>query len=92
MDNYEIGYRSTFGSGRGRFNLTAFNMEWSDYQLQLTDPSIIPCTLADHGQDLGSIPGVCGQPWQAIITNAGAAHITGINLELDYAPQRQGPV
>jgi outer membrane receptor protein involved in Fe transport len=85
MDNYEIGYRSTFGSGRGRFNLTAFLMEWSDYQLQLIDPSIDPCLLADHGQDGGDIPGVCGQPWQAIITNAGDAHIQGITFELDYA-------
>ncbi len=79
MDNYEIGYRSTFGGGRGRFNITAFNMVWTDYQLQLTDPSIVPCPGG------GSIPGVCGQPWQAIITNAGEAHISGFNLELDYA-------
>ncbi len=85
MDNYEIGYRSTFGNGRGRFNITAFLMEWSDYQLQLTDPSIVACNLADHGQELGSIPAVCGQPWQAIITNAGDAFIQGITFELDYA-------
>ena len=79
MDNYELGYRSTFGDGRGRFNGTFFHMEWSDYQLQLTDPSSSSCPGG------GSIPNVCGQPWQSIVTNAGAAHITGVNFELDYA-------
>jgi len=85
MDNYELGYRSTFGNSRGRFNTTGFHMEWTDYQLQLTDPSKDPCTIALNGQDGGKVPGECGQPWQAIITNAGKAHITGVNLELDYA-------
>jgi outer membrane receptor protein involved in Fe transport len=81
MDNYEIGYRSTFGKGRGRFNVTAFHMVWSDYQLSLTDPSNVPCPAG--GPD--EIPNQCGQPWQSIVTNAGDAHISGINVELDYA-------
>lgn len=81
MDNYEAGYRSTFGDGRGRLNVTGFHMEWSDYQLQLTDPSSSACP--DGGPDV--IANVCGQPWQSIVTNAGAAHITGVNFELDYA-------
>jgi len=80
MDNYELGYRSSFGDGRGRFNATAYHMLWSDYQLELTDPSNLPC---DDPSD--TIPGMCGQPWQAIVTNAGEAHITGVNFELDYA-------
>jgi len=79
MDNYEIGYRSSFGDGRGRFNITGFHMVWTDYQLQLTDPSSDPCPGG------GQIPNVCGQPWQSIVTNAGEAHITGVNVELDYA-------
>jgi outer membrane receptor protein involved in Fe transport len=80
MDNYELGYRSTFGNGRGRFNATAYHMVWTDYQLELTDPSNVPC--ANPGE---VIPNLCGQPWQAIVTNAGEAHITGVNFELDYA-------
>lgn len=80
MDNYEIGYRSTFGDGRGRFNLTAYHMEWTNYQLEIVDPSNASCPVG-----VGSIPGVCGQPWQNIVTNAGEAHIDGIQLELDYA-------
>jgi outer membrane receptor protein involved in Fe transport len=86
MDNIEFGYRSTFADGRGRFNLTVYNMEWSDYQLELTDPA----GDLDCDEDLGlpddSVPGVCGQPWQQIVTNAGDAHIDGIMVELDYAP------
>jgi outer membrane receptor protein involved in Fe transport len=88
MDNLEFGYKSTFGNGRGRLNVTAYQMEWSEYQLEITDPS------GDTGcEDLGlpdaSIPGVCGQPWQQVVTNAGDAHINGVMVELDYAPSDQ---
>lgn len=85
MDNYEIGYRSTFGEGRGRFNLTAYHMVWTDYQLELTDPSNRSCTAIEDPNGDGSVANLCGQPWQAIVTNAGEAHITGVNFELDYA-------
>ena len=80
MDNYEAGYRSNFGNGKGRFNATAYYMKWLDYQLELVDPSSEPCATPGESQ-----AGVCGQPWQQIVTNAGEAHIQGINLELDYA-------
>ena len=83
MDNYEMGYRSTFAGGAGRFNVTAYHMEWSDYQLEIIDPSSTIC--ADLGFPDDSIDGVCGQPWQNIVTNAGEAHITGANVEVDYA-------
>jgi len=81
MDNYEVGYRSTFGDGRGRFNVTGYHMVWSDYQLELVDPSNDSCP--DGGPSV--IANLCGQPWQNIVTNAGEAHITGVNIELDYA-------
>jgi iron complex outermembrane recepter protein len=81
MDNYEIGYKSLFGNGAGRFNATAYHMVWSDYQLELVDPSSAICD--DPGT--ADIPGVCGQPWQRVVANAGKAHITGANIELDFA-------
>jgi len=86
MDNYEMGYRTMFGEGSGRLNVTAFNMVWTDYQLSLTDPSSRPCdeVLPDPDPP-GDVPNLCGQPWQSIVTNAGEAHITGLNAELDYA-------
>lgn len=85
MDNYEFGYKSSFGQGRGRFNVTGYHMVWDKYQLSLVDPTDPPCEvngLPDY--DL-SIPGVCGQPYQNLIANAGNAHIDGINFEMDYA-------
>lgn len=89
MDNYEVGYKSSFGNGRGRFNATAYYMGWSDYQLQLVDPTDPPC-LDGMGvplfpESIFNEPGVCGQPWQVLIANAGDAHIQGVNVELDYA-------
>lgn len=87
MDNLEFGYRSTFAGGQGRLNVTAYKMEWSDYQLELVDPSSTTC--ADLGLPDDKIPAVCGQPWQQTVTNAGEAHIDGVNIELDYAPTDQ---
>jgi outer membrane receptor protein involved in Fe transport len=87
MDNYETGFKSNFGGGRGRFNMTAYFMDWSDYQLELVDPSDAQC-LDENGvpqPDL-EVPGLCGQPWQVVVANAGQAHIAGVNVEVDYAP------
>ncbi|MDA0679313.1 MAG: TonB-dependent receptor [Proteobacteria bacterium] len=87
MDNYELGYKSTFDDGRGRFNVTVYKMDWSDYQLELVDPTDPPCEINGIPQPETdfSIPGVCGQPWQQLIANAGDAHINGVNVELEYA-------
>ncbi len=92
MENREIGYKSTFAQGRGRLNVIAYDMEWSEYQLEQVDPSQVPCDSNGNAVDLGSpdadagvkTPGVCGQPWQNLVANTGQAHITGVNLELDY--------
>ncbi len=84
MDNYEVGYKSSFGNGRGRFNLTAYNMIWDKYQLGLVDPTDPPCLVNGVPDFELSIPGECGQPYQVLIANAGNAHINGINAELNY--------
>jgi outer membrane receptor protein involved in Fe transport len=66
-------------------------MAWSEYQLELVDPSSTPCTDGS-GNDIpstepgGQIDGTCGQPWQRVVANAGDAHISGAMIELDYAP------
>jgi len=88
MDNYELGYKSNFARGQGRFNVTAYFMDWSDYQLELVDPSSVQCINPATGDPDPALsePGVCGQPWQQVVTNAGEAHITGVNVELDYSP------
>lgn len=79
MTNYEAGVKTTLFEGAGRFNATFFYMDWEDYQLELVDPSSQACP------DGGSIGGVCGQPWQVIVGNAGDAHIMGANVEFDWA-------
>ena len=81
MDNYELGYRSMFADGNGRLNATFYHMKWTDYQIELVDPSSAICPA--DGPD--KIPQVCGQVWQQVVANAGDAHITGLNIELDYA-------
>lgn len=88
MKNYELGYKSYFAGGKGRFNVTAYYMQWEDYQLQIVDPSSQVCIDPDTGlEDDGlAVAGLCGQPWQAVVANLGEAHIQGINVEVDYAP------
>ena len=38
LDNYELGLKSRWLDGQIAFNLTAFRMEWDDYQVEVTDP------------------------------------------------------
>lgn len=81
MNNWEMGYKSSFANGKGRFNVTGYYMLWEDYQLSIVDPSQLPC--ADPND---AIAGQCGQPWQQVIANLGEAHIAGLNVEVDYSP------
>lgn len=88
MKNHELGYESSFADGRGRLNLTYYNMAWEDYQLQTLDPSNVLCIDPETGEEdrTLSIPHECGQPWQTLIANLGEASITGLNVSLDYSP------
>jgi len=83
MTNYEAGVRSTLLGGAARFNATVFYMDWEDYQMELIDPASPPGGCPEDGPR--KIPGVCGQPWQNVVGNAGDAHILGVNAELDWA-------
>jgi outer membrane receptor protein involved in Fe transport len=93
MDNYESGLRSTFGEGRGRFNLTGYYMKWDQYQLEQVDPSSTACdangvAAAASGLAVDAsvkTAGVCGQPWQNLVANVGQAHIAGVNVDIEYA-------
>ena len=92
MTNNEIGYKSTFADGRGRLNVIGYHMEWSEYQLEQVDPASDPCDSNGNVVPPGDpnadnsvkTPHVCGQVWQNLVANTGKAHITGVNLELDY--------
>jgi iron complex outermembrane receptor protein len=38
LDNYELGFKSRWFDDRLAWNLTAFKMEWDDYQVEVVDP------------------------------------------------------
>ena len=78
LTNYEFGARTTWADGRLQANLTMFFQEWEDYQLEVVDPSNVPCS------DDPTPP--CGQPWQKGIFNAGNAQSDGIELHVEAAP------
>ncbi len=88
MTNYEVGYKSNFGDGRGRFNVIVYHMAWEEYQLSAVDPTFVPCIDPATGleDETLSIPQVCGQPWQVVTANLGDAHISGVSVMVDYAP------
>ena len=63
--------------GRFRLNITYFSMDWTDYQIELVDPSNIPCSWPT------SPPApMCGEPWQKVVTNLGDATSDGVILEV----------
>ena len=77
LSNYEFGYKATLLDGRFRLNLTYFTMDWEDYQIELVDPSNLPCGSAD------AYPAPqCGQPWQKVVANLGDAESDGLTMEV----------
>ena len=82
MTNYEVGYKGSFADDTATLSLTAFAMQWDDYQFELIDPSFGPC----DDDTVDAIPGICGQPYQVGVFNAGDAHINGVNAEFDWNP------
>lgn len=45
LQNFELGLKSKWANGRLRANLTAFHMEWDDYQLGVVDPGPLFATM-----------------------------------------------
>tara|TARA_B110000091_G_scaffold140155_1_gene149786 strand:- start:81 stop:1007 length:927 start_codon:yes stop_codon:yes gene_type:complete len=84
MINYEAGYKGSFAKDTATLSLTAFAMQWDDYQFELIDPSFGACEGENEGLD--KVPGICGQPYQQGVFNAGDAHINGVNAEFDWNP------
>ena len=77
LDNYEVGVKTTLADGRVRLNATYFTMDWDNYQIELVDPSNLPCGSAE------AYPApACGQPWQKVVANLGNAGSDGFTLEV----------
>ena len=66
LDNYELGFKSRWDGGRYTFNLTAFKMEWEDYQVEVVAPP------SDEDQPV---------LYAVMVANVGDAEIEGLSLE-----------
>ena len=68
LDNYELGFKSRWDGGRYTFNLTAFKMEWKDYQVEVVDPGL---------------PGIPEEDvlYAVMVTNVGDAEIEGLSVD-----------
>ena len=51
LDNYELGFKSRWLDDRIAFNLTAFKMEWKDYQVEVVDPGDLYVVLVANVGD-----------------------------------------
>jgi len=69
LDNYEVGFKGTFGDGRMRLNSALFFMDYTDIQDAFTLDN-------SEGQFGGGDSGI------GIITNVANAEISGLELEL----------
>ena len=66
--------------GRVRLNLTYFDMSWTDYQLEVVDPSNQRC-----GSPTAPPEPYCNQTWQKVVANVGNASSRGVEASLDAA-------
>jgi len=80
LENFEIGTRNTLFEGRMRLNATFFDMQWNDYQLEVVDPSNIPC-----GSENALPEPNCDQPWQKVVANVGNASSRGLEVQWEWA-------
>jgi outer membrane receptor protein involved in Fe transport len=81
LENTEFGMKGSFAEGRMNVSATVFFQDWVDYQLEVVDPSNVPCS------DDPTPP--CGQPWQKGVLNAGSAHSDGFEISIDALPSDQ---
>ncbi|MDJ0813051.1 MAG: TonB-dependent receptor [Woeseiaceae bacterium] len=81
LENYEVGMKGSFAGGRVNVTAVAFFQDWDDYQLEVVDPSNIPCAIDPTPP--------CGQPWQKGVLNAGSASSDGFEFTIDAMPNDQ---
>jgi iron complex outermembrane receptor protein len=51
LDNYELGFKSRLAGGKYTLNLTAYHMEWQDYQVEVVDPGPLYAVLVANVGD-----------------------------------------
>lgn len=60
LDNYELGFKSRWMGGKYALNLTAFKMDWKDYQVEVVDPGPLYAVLVANVGD-AEIDGVSAE-------------------------------
>ncbi len=81
LENIEFGVKSVLAEGKVRLNATYFDMTWKDYMLEMIDPSSVKCGLPNAKPEPN-----CSQPWQKVVANVGDASSSGLEINLDVAP------
>jgi len=76
LENYELGFKSRWDGGRYTFNLTAFRMDWEDYQVEVVDPGPLFAVLVTNVGD-ARIEGVTAE-FSAIL---GDSLELGVNMQ-----------
>ncbi len=78
LKNVEFGTKMVLADGRANLTATYFNMKWDNYQLEVIDPSNVPC-----GAPNAQPAPLCGQPFQVVVGNVGDATSEGFEVQLD---------
>jgi outer membrane receptor protein involved in Fe transport len=98
LKNYEVGLKSRWADNTVQLNLTAFYMDWKDFQHEVVDPSGGDCVYPEEeptcrpGTGAGREDGSTNTqtlPWISIVGNVGDAHNAGVTAELDWVPSDQ---
>ncbi len=77
LKNFEIGAKTRWNEGRVQLNVTAFFMQWENYQIETIDPSFQPC---GPGESRETDP--CNQNFQVVVANVGDAEQVGVEFDL----------
>jgi outer membrane receptor protein involved in Fe transport len=80
LDNFELGAKTRWLDGKLQVNVTAYYMQWKDFQIEVIDPSYRPgedrCTPDTPPDEL------CNNGFQIIVGNVGDAESTGAELSV----------
>lgn len=107
LDNLEIGLKSRWFDDRVAFNLTAFRMEWEDYQVEVVDPGplfVVVVTNVGDARIEGISTEFSAQLWDSLDFGFNAQFLdakttsgnpivgTTKGLRLPFSPEEKGVV
>ena len=83
LKSAEIGIKTLLADGRVQLNLTYFDMNWEDFQVEIVDPSFGECVDVN---DPGPCMGGASLPWLKVVGNAGDAFSRGVEVQFAWIP------